>query len=42
VIRVQTYDTDAAEAADDKAYREWWRRPDPFDPANAPDDTDDQ
>lgn len=37
-----TYDTDAVEAAEDKAYREWWRKPDPFDPNNAPDPDDDQ
>lgn len=37
MTRPRTYDTDAAEAADDKADREWWRRPDPFDPANTQD-----
>lgn len=34
--------SDAADAADDDAHRQWWRKPDPFDPANQdqPEDED--
>jgi hypothetical protein len=31
---------DEAEAADDQDYRDWWRKPDPFDPTNRMDDKD--
>ena len=31
--------TDQAAAEDDRRHREWWKRPDPFDPTN--DDEDD-
>jgi len=29
---------DKADAEEFRQHREWWRRPDPFDPANAPDE----
>ena len=29
--------SDQADEAEDKAAREWWRKPNPFDPNNAPD-----
>lgn len=33
--------SDAAEAAEDEAHRQWWRKPDPYDPVNQPDEDED-
>ena len=32
--------SDAAQAEDDRRDREWFRKPDPYDPANEPDETE--